>query len=229
MLKALQEKEFGSWDLESLASQIQLSVEEVQSILSLSEETQVVPMSGPPGPLGSTEPDSRSLEDFLADERTSTQDRDFELDQMRRFLDDAILTLKPYHQRIVVSYLGLDSVPGGRWFGLGLSPDESGVSRERVRQILVHVRARIKEHVSDLESKSLAEVPGLLSMYGVDLSDQILDALRKDSGLSSVQIAKVAFGDSWSGEHVSMVRARLSSLLLEGRVRTDGVSWSSAA
>lgn len=210
MLKAQMEKMGGSWNIESLAEAIGLSVDEVRDVLHINEETQVVPISmGPP----TSDSESRSLEDVLACDKIASPERICELSRMNEALIGAVNKLQPRHRHVVSLYLGLDPSSDSRTWTLQTAADQIGISRERVRQLLLWVRSRVAEE--------LAEPEELVQPFSLPDPVSVLAALSSSGSMSSSGLAKRVYGQAIRKPHVEAIEEILAVFEREGRVFSE--------
>lgn len=210
MLKANLEKEFGDWDEQVLSDQIGMSVDDVRQILATSEETQVVSLVAPTNEDGNR---SRMLEEMLSDESSVPADRLSEWAEMYDALVRVVSGLPEHHRRVVSLYLGLDNsdLATTPWT-LQSAADQIGISRERVRQLLLNVRDRVWAELSSPDG----QIP--------DLSipdDQVLDAIG-DGACPSREVAVRLFGHSVKSDHLRAVEETLGRLEARGAVEKEG-------
>lgn|GEM_PF-914670 len=201
MLKAQLEKAEGAWDMEALAAEIGLSVEEVREVMATNEETQVLPMTSSPPGGQSSDGASRNLEDTLACDRIPSPERTAELTRMHDALRVAVSKLQPRHRHVVSLYLGLDQNNDSRTWTLQSAADQIGISRERVRQLLLWVRNRVAEMLADPEEfvEQEATVPD---------PESILAVLGKARS-STTTIAKKLYGSTFRRIHVDAIEEAL--------------------
>lgn len=205
MIKATLEKQYGCWDETSLADQIGMTVNEVRQVMRTSEETQVVSLVAPTNDDGNR---SRVLEEFLSDESTVSADRLSEWNEMYEELRRVVGELPDRHRRVVSLYLGLDSDDEAKipWT-LQSAADQIGISRERVRQLLVAVRDRVWAEMSGKELPDLS-VP----------SEVVLEALGGPEGSTTKAICVRLYGPAVRPDHVRAVEEALCDLEEKGMV-----------
>lgn len=213
MLKAQLEKDAGRWSMDELSQVIGLSVEEVRDIMAVEEETTVVPLTTGPESNGGGSEERRNLEDVLADENVLSQDRVSELTRMLKALRNAVATLLPHHQAVVSLYLGLDATPDAKTWTLQSAADTIGISRERVRQLLLTVKERVSVELCE-ESDGvpfLEEIP-------TPVDPAILLDVIADGRMSASTVAKRVYGPSYRRTHLQIVEKQLEELEEEGLV-----------
>lgn len=211
MLKAQLERVDGFWTMESLAEAIGLSVDEVRDVLHVNEETQVVPISVSPSAMDAAE--GRSLEDVLACDKIASPERICELSRMNDALISAVNKLQPRHRHVVSLYLGLDPSNDSRTWTLQTAADQIGISRERVRQLLLWVRNRVAEELAEPEESALPiVVPDPMA---------VLTALSSSGSSSSSSLAKQVYGQAIRKPHVDAIEEVLVVFEREGKVSSE--------
>lgn len=210
MIKAMLERAEGGWSVEQLAAEIGLSVEEVRQIFAANDETQVVPLSAPPP---GQESDARSLEEMLACDRILSPEVACEYSRMNDVLREAVSTLLPHHQQAIGPYLGLDSEQNGNQiWTLQSAADQIGVSRERMRQILLIVKAKVASLLSEPKSLPAPESP---------IEPSLVMSALGSGAFSAASIARQIYGSSASKPHVEAIEDALICLERDGKVVCD--------
>lgn len=207
MLKAKLERVFGRWDEEQLALEVGLGVDEVRDILATNDETQVVSLLSSGSDDGQRE--RRSLEERLSDESSVPADKVSEWAEKLETLKRVVSELPDHHRHVVSLYLGLseDDQSTTPWT-LQSAAEQIGISRERVRQLLLQVVNKVN---AELSSEDFGSIPSATV-------DDVLEAVPPGARCTSKSIAIRVFGPQVRQDHVRVIEQHLLDLRKQGLV-----------
>lgn len=208
MVKAQLEKQDGSWTEEQIADLLAMEVSAVRSACQAYEDTQAVSLASTPSS-NNNEQNTKSLEDHLSSDDPSPEHSAIvsEVEEATRV---AIERLDPKYRQAIRLYLGFDKTSDERVWTLQGAAEVAGVSRERIRQILLGVRTQISADLSPPASSDPA--PAAPS------AEEIVEILRERKRASSHKITTALYGLTYRTAHLSLVEVVLSSLEESGLV-----------